>query len=471
MTLRVGIDDTDSPNGGCTTFALTELVACAADRGLDLIGPPHLVRLNPNVPWKTRGNAALTARFGAGRGRSRSIGLFGDRPVRSFPRGRAAPREREQEFLEAAWSTLLRSSRRGEPGTDPALVAVRRPLPASLYWAAVREIVEPATVRRTLAAADAFVRCDGSDRGIVGAAAAIAWPGHRATWEAISYRDPARLGTPRQVDPASVRAAQRAEPDLFLCYDPRTRRMLVAPHTPCPILFGLRGRTERSVLRARPGIRTEPVDRWILFRTNQGSGDHLVRRDPADWAPGRSGWFDGTVVGSPRSGRGGHVVFLLRAASGRTPVPCVAFEPTKTLPAVARLLGPGDRVRVWGSRGDGPTVRLEAIEVRGWAPRGAAHPPPCLSCGRAARSLGRVRGYRCPVCRRRWPPDAGVSRPRPPPGPLGRSDPTPSARRHLAPLGPEPAVPGETNRFERPGAFEGEQRKTMRGPVPPSRQR
>ncbi|EQD40941.1 protein containing Region of unknown function DUF1743, partial [mine drainage metagenome] len=168
-------------------------------------------------------------------------------------------------------------------------------------------------------------------------------------------RDPARIGRPRRVSAASVRAAQRADPRLFLCYDPRTRRLLVAPHTPCPILFGLRGRVAAAVLRARPRVRAEPVERWMLFRTNQGTGDHFVRRDPAAWLPGRSGWFDGTVIGAPLRGPGGHVSFVLHSARDAAAVPCIAFEPTKTLPAVARQLVEGDRLRVWGSRTDGPT--------------------------------------------------------------------------------------------------------------------
>jgi len=52
----VGIDDTDSLKGGCTTYVATELVDKLK---YDLIGFPRLVRLNPNIPWKTRGNEQL----------------------------------------------------------------------------------------------------------------------------------------------------------------------------------------------------------------------------------------------------------------------------------------------------------------------------------------------------------------------------------------------------------------------------
>jgi len=54
--LHIGIDDTDSIKGGCTTWLATEIIAELSE--FDLIGPPRLVRLNPNVPWKTRGSYA-----------------------------------------------------------------------------------------------------------------------------------------------------------------------------------------------------------------------------------------------------------------------------------------------------------------------------------------------------------------------------------------------------------------------------
>ena len=67
MPLYLGVDDTDSLRGMCTTFLATELVRDL--REWDLIGYPRLVRLNPNIPWKTRGNGAICLRLGAGRGR------------------------------------------------------------------------------------------------------------------------------------------------------------------------------------------------------------------------------------------------------------------------------------------------------------------------------------------------------------------------------------------------------------------
>ena len=437
-TIWVGIDDTDSPRGGCTTWVLTDLLTLARDEGVDLIGEPHLVRLNPNIPWKTRGNAALAARFGRGRGPRRRIGEVDGRPLWSFSNGTPLSATEEGEFVEHAWARVLAGSRRGEPRTDPALVAVRRKLPARLYYRAVREIVPIEETRRYLRSVGAVVHAEGDGRGLVGASAAIAWPGRRVTWELIAYRPVAREGARRKVDVSSVRAAARRHPALFLCHDPRTRRLLVTPHTPCPILYGLRGVQPASPLKARRIVRSEPVDRWVLFRTNQATGDHLVRRLARELVPYESGRVRGTVASVPRVVRGGHVRLRLVDPEG-TAIETIAFEPTKILPRVVQQLTPGDRVEVWGSRGEDPVMKMEGLRVVSLVPRWSPTLPPlCPDCRRTTRSLGTARGYRCPRCHRRFPPELGQRERRPTPIALGVYHPTPSARRHLAPLGPEP---------------------------------
>ena len=58
----IGIDDTDSNEGMCTTYLgallLDELQAYGTVESL-----PLLVRLNPTIPYKTRGNAAVALKL------------------------------------------------------------------------------------------------------------------------------------------------------------------------------------------------------------------------------------------------------------------------------------------------------------------------------------------------------------------------------------------------------------------------
>ena len=433
----IGIDDTDSTHGGCTTWVLTELLALAREERVDLIGEPRLVRLNPNIPWKTRGNAALSARFGRGEGARRRLGEIQGRAVWSYGHGRSIPRDEQERFRTAAWERVLTGSRLDEPGTDPAIVVSDRRLPAAWYWRAVREVVPVPEVRSFLDTEGIWWRTRGSERGLVGASAAIAWPGGHPTWELSSYREAARIGRSRRIDPESVRSAAHRYPELFLCHDARTRRLLVAPHTACPVLFGLRSTRPGPLFRARRMVRSEPVDRWVLFRTNQGTGDHLPARSVSEVAPYTSARVRATVASAPKVLPGGHVRLSLIGDDG-TGLPCLAFEPTKTLPRVAASLVPGDRLVVWGSRRDDPTFRLEGLRLLRLVPRaGPARPPNCRQCGDRTRSLGAARGYRCPTCHRRYPPEQGVRARSAPPFPPGEYHPTPSARRHLAPRGPE----------------------------------
>ena len=62
--LHIGFDDTDSYSGKCTTnlaFKITSKLMGQTDSVF--IDYPLLVRLNPNIPWKTRGNGGICLRL------------------------------------------------------------------------------------------------------------------------------------------------------------------------------------------------------------------------------------------------------------------------------------------------------------------------------------------------------------------------------------------------------------------------
>ena len=61
--LSVGIDDTDSPLGMCTTYLGFKIVGKLRKKGVKFSSYPRLVRFNPNIPWKTRGNGAVGLTF------------------------------------------------------------------------------------------------------------------------------------------------------------------------------------------------------------------------------------------------------------------------------------------------------------------------------------------------------------------------------------------------------------------------
>jgi len=57
--IHMGFDDTDSPNAMCTTFLAYKIVNYLKKEMVEFLDYPYLIRFNPNIPWKTRGNGAV----------------------------------------------------------------------------------------------------------------------------------------------------------------------------------------------------------------------------------------------------------------------------------------------------------------------------------------------------------------------------------------------------------------------------
>ena len=423
MPLYVGVDDTDSLRGMCTTFLAAEIVREMDD--VDLIGYPRLVRLNPNVPWKTRGNGAVCLRFGRGRGTPWRVGELGGRAVEAYPRGDALAADSVADrvaLLIERWSAL------DEPTTNPGLVVLhRRPSPR-LYWRAVREIV-PRRVADTATAGRGLVRGWKNGRGVIGAAAACAWRPRDRTYEVLTYRRRAMWGRPREVDPESVKTMDRGYPSTFNNYDYAEDRIVIAPHSPCPILFGIRGDRPHVLEGAMRSIRAERPAGWLVFETNQGTDDHVASpRWPL--RPYAAQSLTGTLVRPPRTIPGGHVVFRLRA---RGEVDATVYEPAKDFRRVARALAVGDRVCVVGSTRDSPrTINVEKLEVLRLAPMVRKPSNPRCACGKSMKSVGREAGFRCARCGRRARRGAEAMRPVPRPISTGWYEPPVGSRRHLS---------------------------------------
>lgn len=442
--MRVGVDDTDSPQGGCTThFALEVAAAFRREHGLVLRGRPRLVRLNPNVPWKTRGNAAVALDFGRPSGRPAALGgVSGDgTQLWVDPEAGAEPGGPEHaatlDALVARWCDL------DAPGTDPAYVIAGAAPPSWLYDRAVKGIVEPAEAREALKGVSPapIVKALGDGRGVVGAAAAIAYPADASTFELTVYRAGDRWGTKRAVDFGSVEAMDRAFPSTFNNLDRRNQHAAVAPATPCPVLFGVRGTDPRDLAGAASMVDAgEPWGGWILFETNQGTDDHVVHSSIARAAPLETVRVFGEVARGPRRERGGHVVFEIR--DGEATLACAAYEPTKEFRDFVEGLAVGDRVRAVGAIRETPrTLNLEKLEVVALAPRAArASPPDCPKCGARMKSSGRAGPMRCPACGAKAPrPEAGAADPS---IRVGWHEVPVSARRHLSkPIDPHGGAP------------------------------
>lgn len=376
----------------CTTFLAAELIRAFPE--WDLIGMPRLVRLNPAVPWKTRGNGAICLRFGRGKGDGRLIGVLGEQSVRTFARGSEEPEQ--DEVLEVA-SRVVRKWAQLED-SDPGLVVSPTPPDRTLYERAVTKIIGKGEALAAIASAGGKTLELNSGRGVIGAAAAMAWKPLDRTYEVLTYRKEEAWGSPREVSEREIARLDADYPSTFNNYDREAGRPAIIPHTTCPILYGIRGDSAPELVMAMLSIIAEEAQGWLLFISNQGTDDHIVR----EWTalePNSSYEVVGEVTATPRTIPGGHVLFPLRSDRGPG-LEAAAYEPTKSFRDVVRRLRAGDRVRVLGELREQPrTLNIEKMEVLSLTPsRVKVANPACPSCGRRMKSAGADQGYRCREC-------------------------------------------------------------------------
>jgi tRNA(Ile2)-agmatinylcytidine synthase len=401
--MLLAFDNTDGPGGGCTTHAAFHVLLALPD--LALRGLPRLVRLNPNVPWKTRGNGAVVIPLGRPEGPQVRVGELRGREVLAFPEGRpAAP---TPEVLDRAWAALEGLAQKE---AMPGLVLCAEAPPSALYWHAVRTFVPPTEAKAACAELALPHRAAGDGRGLVGSLAAAAWPGPPSSFEVIAYREPQRWGRARELDPAPLMGLDAAgHGTTFHTVDPVARKLACVPRTPDPVLCGLRGRDpERLVAAAIPALARaarEPVDGWLLWASNQASGDHISPVHAVAEAPAMGTVQVEAEVTAPANRRqGGHAFVPLRDAAGLA-FEAVAFEPTHAFRDVLSALLPGDRVVVVGAFSDG-LVKLEKLRIVAPVSHRQKQNPACPDCGRRMRSKGPSTGFRCSGCKKRLPPSA-----------------------------------------------------------------
>lgn len=381
MRVYVGIDDTDSKRSMCTTYVGAVALRRAESLGARRLDHPWLVRLNPNCPYKTRGNAAV-----------------------------CLPLEVDPSVFGDVWRAVIETVEELadlESGADPGVVAFgedARPGLRRFYFRAVREIVEleeAMELVRTFAIAHWGY---GEMRGLIGAtAAAGAVKETLSTFELLAYRTREMWGKERLVDPESVKEMDRAYRGVtFDNYDYEKGEVRVTPHTPCPVLLGIRSVRADVLTGALTLLRVnEPIEFFEVYRTNQATDIHYVERQVQSVRPLESVVVRGLVAGRPRVIPGGHV--LLEVSDGTGEITVAAYEPTGEFRRVVERLEVGDEVAVYGAvkpKPEGLTLNLEKLEVIRLRDVYAERAPRCQDCGRAMKSVGSGKGYRCKGCGR-----------------------------------------------------------------------
>jgi tRNA(Ile2)-agmatinylcytidine synthase len=263
---------------------------------------------------------------------------------------------------------------------------------------------------------------------LIGATAAVASELPDATYEILAYRQQVKWGTPRIVDAESLFAAEGATfPHTWDTVDTVNDEVVCVPHTPDPVLFGIRGESPSWVMAARSMIASEEPQIEQIWVTNEGTDSHLVDGKTGELKEGISYRVHGVVASIPITGTGGHVSFTI--GDGSHDVQCMAYEPTKGFRNIIRQLVPGDEVVAVGSYKKG-SINLEKILIRSLTRAMKIRPPFCTTCNKRMTSDGRKKGYKCKKCgvHAKEPEVQDISRVLSP----GWYEVPPTARRHLA---------------------------------------
>ncbi len=361
MRVYIGIDDTDSHRGGCTTyvgyvFAKEVLKKWGPEAFQDF---PRLIRLNPNVPFKTRGNAAVALAL-------------------DVPPGDV------DELWRLAVEVVQALARR-EGKTDPGVAMAVGLVPERarvLYRMALTQVVSVGAAER------AGLKTWGG-RGKIGAAAAVGAELPLSTFELIAYREGERLPIPPQ-----LARAMEALTYPFTFHNVDRNRVLIEPRGPDPVYFGVRGLTPQHLVYAESLLESwgfKPSG-WVIYRTNQAVDAHIELGiyfdEPYPYSFYRA---RGVVLGVKRVG-GRHLVGWLDSG-----LPFVVYRHLGRMAAeLERCVGCD--VELYGGlkpRGGRLYLYVERAYILGRYRRARER---CPYCGGSLESAGAGKGWRCRVC-------------------------------------------------------------------------
>ena len=377
--LHIGFDDTDSTKGMCTTFLAYKIVEYLKKEKVKFLDYPYLIRFNPNIPWKTRGNGAVALKIGT------------DKP--------SMIKKNIIQFI-TKYSAI-------KEGANPGLVFYEnKEIPkhfSEFGKFALHDIISRKKAKEFVSQNNLEAFYIGNGQGLVGAIGAIGYDFRDFTYELISYRHETNFGKKRVIIKESVKTMQKTTfPQTYNNYDESKDRVLIAPHGPDPVFFGVRGEDVDSVIRGASLVNSkEKFHGYMVFRSNQGTGDHLLKElDAKNLKPFSSGTLVGKVLEKPKIERGGHVIFSIETDSIK--INCAVYKPTGLAQMVSKLIK-GDLVKVGGgvrkaSKNHQRILNIEFLEVLELEKNFVFENPICPQCKKHMKSRGRDQGYECNKC-------------------------------------------------------------------------
>lgn len=380
----IGFDDTDSSiSGGCTTYIAALLVEKLIKHKCIFSDYPHLIRLNPIIPFKTRGNGAVALKL-------------------------LVPISKIDAVKEAVCDVIKTHSFVDDPKTNPGVVfwnVKKQFLPNLENFArnALHELVNLDDAFKLAQKINADIFYLGNGSGIVGGLSAIGLPlTDDFTYELIAYRNLMDKSPLRPIDPYSVKLMDIAtHPLTFNNIDYESNRILISPHGPDPVYFGIRGESPKIVYSAFKIIQPlHYIERWLIFKSNQGTDMHLIPKKINQLKPYSCGKITGHIVSYPKIIRGGHVILTVSDNTGT--LECAVYFPSGNLRKIAAQLSVNDLISVYGCakllNNNRLTFNVEKIEILKLAPRFKEVNPLCPKCGKRMSSAGKNKGFKCKKC-------------------------------------------------------------------------
>lgn len=379
--LHIGFDDTDSRKGMCTTFLAYKIVEYLKKEQVTFLDYPYLIRFNPNIPWKTRGNGAVAIKIKTNKSESIKKNVI--------------------EFVKK-YSAI-------KDGANPGLVFYQNekiPLHFSEFGhRALSSLIKRNNAKEFVSKNGLESFYLGNGQGLVGAIGAIGYAFDDYTFELISYRNKSNFGKKREIFKHSVKKMQDLTyPNTFNSFDEEKNRILIAPHGPDPVFYGIRGEDIDSVIRSKSLVHSsEKFDGYMVFRTNQGTGAHLKNElDIHNLKPFSSGYVTGNVYDVPKIEIGGHVIFSI--ISDDKKINCAVYKPTKLTKIVSKLIK-GDVIKIGGgirkaTKNYPRILNVEFLEVLKLEKNMKTVNPFCYTCNKRTKSKGKNQGFECIKCKK-----------------------------------------------------------------------
>ena len=380
--MYIGFDDTDSPKGMCTTYLAYKMVNTLKKEKVTFLDFPNLIRFNPNIPWKTRGNGAV------------GLTISTDNPQK----------------IKRMIKKLVEKYSDTKNGANPGLVFFeKQDIPNEFLQfssKALWKLIHRVDAKKFISKHNLDSFYLGNGQGLVGAIGVIGYKFLDQTYELLSYRNKSKFGTKRNIDHTKVKEMQeKTFPQTFNNYDKEKDRVLITPHGPDPVFYGIRGEDPSSLISASKLIKPEEkLHGYLIFKSNQGTGDHLKNKITLEnFQPYTSGTITGIVSTIPSVMKGGHVFFSVRSENHT--FRCAVYKPTK-ITNIARNLIIGDRIQIGGgvrkaTKTFERLVNIEFINVLELKKKLQTINPLCKKCQKRMKSKGNKQGFECSKCGRK----------------------------------------------------------------------